>query len=101
MCNEIYEDFLHNFRNASYLNNHAIVTPTNRTVTDINEYMLAMVPSVAKTYFSIDSLTGASTKSDQLDIVYPDEFLNSLSFNGLPEHRLELKCLYLSCYYEI
>ncbi|CAN1783366.1 ATP-dependent DNA helicase PIF1 [Linum perenne] len=42
-------------------------------------------------YFSADSLSPTKTNIATLELEYPIEFLNSLSFNGIPEHKLELK----------
>ncbi|CAN1146786.1 ATP-dependent DNA helicase PIF1 [Linum perenne] len=43
------------------------------------------------TYFIADSLATTGSNKEALDIEYPLEFLNSLSFNGVPEHDLKLK----------
>ncbi|CAN1797452.1 ATP-dependent DNA helicase PIF1 [Linum perenne] len=42
-------------------------------------------------YFSSDSLSPIKTNIATPELEYPLEFLNSLSFNGIPEHKLELK----------
>ncbi|CAN1272991.1 ATP-dependent DNA helicase PIF1 [Linum perenne] len=54
----------------------------DRTLCDIRE---------VHTYFSADSLATTGSNKDALDMEYPLEFLNSLSFNGVPEHGLQLK----------
>ncbi|CAN1162458.1 hypothetical protein LINPERHAP2_LOCUS24514, partial [Linum perenne] len=43
------------------------------------------------TYFSADSLTTTGSNKEALEMEYHIEFLNSLSFNGIPEHDLKLK----------
>ncbi|CAN1135093.1 hypothetical protein LINPERPRIM_LOCUS15732 [Linum perenne] len=42
-------------------------------------------------YFSADSLSTTNANTATLQVEYPLEFLNSLSFNGVPEHILDLK----------
>ena len=41
----IYNDFIHNFHNIDYLRERAIVAPKNKTVDDINKYILSLVPN--------------------------------------------------------
>ncbi|CAI0432274.1 unnamed protein product [Linum tenue] len=87
----VYEDFDNNFQDINYINTRAIVTPTNRVVSEINDYMLAKVKGEAKTYYSSDSIEDDTINSSRWEEEYPTEFLNSLSFNGVPEHELQLK----------
>ncbi|CAN1274367.1 hypothetical protein LINPERPRIM_LOCUS15376 [Linum perenne] len=42
-------------------------------------------------YFNADSLSTTNANTATLQVEYPLEFLNSLSFNGVPEHILDLK----------
>ncbi|CAN1147815.1 ATP-dependent DNA helicase PIF1 [Linum perenne] len=42
-------------------------------------------------YYSADSLSTTNSNTATLQTEYPLEFLNSLSFNGVPEHILDLK----------
>ncbi|CAN1242007.1 ATP-dependent DNA helicase PIF1 [Linum perenne] len=44
-----------------------------------------------KVYLSADTLTTSGPNQISLEIQYPTEFLNSLSFNGMPEHQLRFK----------
>ncbi|CAI0396748.1 unnamed protein product [Linum tenue] len=53
--------------------------------------MLALIPGMPRTYFSGDSLHTDASDPDRLEAEYPTEFLNSLSFNGCPEHQIDLK----------
>ncbi|CAI0455004.1 unnamed protein product [Linum tenue] len=69
----------------------SIITPTNANVTEINSHMLALIPGMPRTYFSGDSLHTDASDPDRLEAEYPTEFLNSLSFNGCPEHQIDLK----------
>ncbi|CAN0874978.1 ATP-dependent DNA helicase PIF1 [Linum grandiflorum] len=54
----------------------------DRTLCDIMEQ---------RTYLSSDTLTTNGANQTALEIEYPTEFLNSLSFNGMPEHQLHFK----------
>ncbi|CAL1385143.1 unnamed protein product [Linum trigynum] len=87
----VYNDFMANYEDAGYIQNRAIVTPTNRTVSEINAYMLDKLKGRATTYYSSDSLEGDTANKSNLEEEYPTEFLNNLSFNGVPEHEIQLK----------
>ncbi|CAN1317210.1 ATP-dependent DNA helicase PIF1 [Linum perenne] len=73
------------------LPNRAIVTPTNKVVTEINTRILSMVPGELTTYFSSDTLATDGRDLSALEVAYPTEFLNTLEFNGVPAHELTLK----------
>ncbi|CAN0897205.1 ATP-dependent DNA helicase PIF1 [Linum grandiflorum] len=77
--------------NISYLRSRAIVAPTNNEVTHINDYILTQLPGEPKVYLSSDTLTTTGSNQIELEIQYPTEFLNGLSFNGMPEHKLNFK----------
>ncbi|CAI0413904.1 unnamed protein product [Linum tenue] len=91
MASEIYTDFAARFHSAAYLTERSIITPTNRNVTEINSHMLALVPGQVRTYFSSDTLHTDAVDPSWLEAEYPTEFLNGLSFNGCPEHQIDLK----------
>ncbi|CAN1164947.1 ATP-dependent DNA helicase PIF1 [Linum perenne] len=74
-----------------YIKARAIVTPTNAVVSEINNLLLDQIPGSSKKYFSADSLSTTNSNTATLQLEYPLEFLNSLSFNGVPEHILDLK----------
>ncbi|CAN0897214.1 ATP-dependent DNA helicase PIF1 [Linum grandiflorum] len=54
----------------------------DRTICDLSE---------PKVYLSSDTLTTTGSNQIELEIQYPTEFLNGLSFNGMPEHKLNFK----------
>ncbi|CAL1396900.1 unnamed protein product [Linum trigynum] len=91
MTSEIYSDFSQRFHSVSYLTERSIVTPTNSNVTEINDHMLSLVPGPMRTYFSSDTLHTDATDAGRIEAEYPTEFLNTLSFNGYPEHQIALK----------
>ncbi|CAN7050018.1 unnamed protein product [Brassica rapa subsp. trilocularis] len=91
LANSAYPNFLQNYRNKDYLRERAVLTPTNSTVHEVNSYLLSQVPSPAMEYLSSDSVEIEATPDDDWTSHYPPEYLNSLEFPGLPNHRLCLK----------
>ncbi|CAN0881850.1 hypothetical protein LINGRAHAP2_LOCUS14466, partial [Linum grandiflorum] len=87
----VYTDLITSYKNISYLRSRAIVAPTNHDVTLINDYILTQLPGDTKVYLSADTLTTIDSKQTKLEIQYPTEFLNGLSFNGMPGHELHFK----------
>ena len=65
--------------------------PTNKTVDNINNHILSLVPQQLKTYYSYDSILSSTDNIDDLNLLYPSEFLNTLNFKGMPPHELHLK----------
>nr|POF06026.1 hypothetical protein CFP56_47739 [Quercus suber] len=80
-----YPDFDTKFNNTKFL------APTNEVVEDINGYMIDLINVDEETYLSADSLCKASSNILDQDVMYPIEFLNSLKFPGIPNHKLILK----------
>ncbi|CAI0557859.1 unnamed protein product [Linum tenue] len=91
ICDAIYSDFSTNYHHAGYLTARAIVTPTNKNVTEINKHMLNRVRGRIHSYFSADTIHSDSKDSARLEVEYPTEFLNTLAFSGFPDHEIELK----------
>ncbi|XP_048431135.1 uncharacterized protein LOC108868623 [Pyrus x bretschneideri] len=91
MVSAVYTDFQRNFHDVSYLKERAIVTLRNDTMIEINDFMLTMVPSENCTYLSFDYVSSSTENVENLDILYPLEFLNQLDLPGLPHHKLALK----------
>ncbi|CAN0904885.1 ATP-dependent DNA helicase PIF1 [Linum grandiflorum] len=79
------------YHNVAYIRTRAIVAPTNADVTKINDYILSQLPGEHRIYLSSDTLTTNGSNQAALELEYPTEFLNSLSFNGMPEHQLKFK----------
>ncbi|XP_062000159.1 uncharacterized protein LOC133717461 [Rosa rugosa] len=86
-----YSNFNIHYNNFNYLKERAIVTPRNTTVRDINDYAINLLPGHTITYLSSDSILLNSGNNENMNILYPIEFLNKLEFNGLPSHELILK----------
>jgi PIF1-like helicase/Helicase len=91
MCREIYHDIIPNLGCPDYFKDRAIVTPTNEQVDLINQHILRLIPFGPRVYLSSDTICKGTSESLDVDAMYPLEFLNSLKFNGVPNHELHLK----------
>ena len=88
MINHIYQSIINGEEvDAKYYANRCILTPLNKHVDSINDEIMDMVQNQEeKTYESIDSVG-----PDDAEILFSQEFLNNLEFNGIPKHILKLK----------
>lgn len=81
---------VHRCKDPDFLKERAILSPRNEDVSKVNSHMMSLLPCLKKTYSSSDFISKrSSTKADE-DLLYPTEFLNSLSFSGIPDHSLTL-----------
>lgn len=69
----------------------AIVTPKNEDTDIINKTVAEMVPGEFSTYYSSDIVEETGHASGELKDMYPPDYLNLLTPNGLPHHQLSLK----------
>jgi hypothetical protein len=74
-----------------YFRERAIVTPRNATVSEINDFILNMLPGMKRIYLSTDTVCKTSSDGDNAKILYPVEFINQLEFNGVPSHTISLR----------
>nr|XP_023883470.1 uncharacterized protein LOC111995771 [Quercus suber] len=86
-----YPNLHSNYADGKYLEERSILAPTNDVVNEINDYIIDLLASNEETYLSADSICKASRYIQNEDVLYPVEFLNSLKFPGIPNHRLRLK----------
>ena len=86
-----YPDFTIRQTDDMYLKERAILTPKNDDADAINEYMFKQLQGKTVTYNSSDEICKASTDNLEQHDLYPIEFLNSLNFQGIPPHALNLK----------
>ncbi|XP_020696595.2 uncharacterized protein LOC110109740 [Dendrobium catenatum] len=70
---------------SDYIMERSILATKNEYVDRLNQKLIKIFPGDDVTYFSFDSVTDDSSN------LYQVEFLNSLTPNGLPPHRLTLK----------
>ena len=87
----VYNNINSYFNNIEYLKERAIITPKNKTADEINNYMLSLIPGQEKSYYSYDTIASSSENIDELNLLYPQDFLHTLNFNGIPPHELKLK----------
>ncbi len=91
----IYLDHQHHSGDALYLMQCSIMAPKNTDVDEINNAILESLSEKLHTYLNSDSLVsteGASVVAGvSMDSLYPVEFLNTLQFSGITNHKLELK----------
>ncbi|KAH9555671.1 hypothetical protein CY35_08G127200 [Sphagnum magellanicum] len=81
---------------AMYLMQHSILAPKNIDVDEVNNAILESLSEELHTYLSANSLTpieesASAVAGISMDSLYPVEFLNILQFNGITNHKLELK----------
>ncbi|CAN1811765.1 ATP-dependent DNA helicase PIF1 [Linum perenne] len=91
LVNRVYPNIETEYQSVAYIRSRAIITPKNAIVTSINDYVLTQLPGEEKIYLSSDTLTTPGPNQEALELQYPTEFLNGLSFNGMPEHQLRFK----------
>ena len=78
IVNATYPNFHTKFNDLKYLEERAILAPTNEVVEDINDYMIDLINVDKEIYLSADSICKASTNILDQDVMYPTELLNSL-----------------------
>jgi ATP-dependent DNA helicase PIF1 len=72
-----------------------IMAPKNTDVDEVNNAILESLFEELHMYLSVDSLASTKGAHDvvgvSMDSLYPVEFLNTLQFSGITNHKLELK----------
>ncbi|KAL3646534.1 hypothetical protein CASFOL_011714 [Castilleja foliolosa] len=91
LINFIYDKPILESPSADNLSTRAIVCPTNDTADEINELVLSLTPGQCSVYSSHDMMIPHSGCSSDLEAMYPREYLNQLTFPGIPPHRVSLK----------
>jgi ATP-dependent DNA helicase PIF1 len=79
------------YADIEYLKQHAILCPPNEVVDVVNNHIVSLIPDDIKEYLSCDSIAKGPDTHASYDMLYPIEFLNSISGNNFPSHRLVLK----------
>ncbi|XP_035833040.1 uncharacterized protein LOC118481843 [Helianthus annuus] len=79
------------FTDVSYLQERCILSSTNNEVDTINLHVLDKLPGDNHELFSLDSICASTNNIEEMQAMYPTEFLNTLHFSGLPNHILKLK----------
>ncbi|XP_012837726.1 PREDICTED: uncharacterized protein LOC105958267 [Erythranthe guttata] len=81
----IFPSLSNNSHSAAYMTSRAILTTRNENVDKLNEKLISLFPGEGRSFHSYDEAI------DDVNNYYEEEFLNSLSPNGLPPHKLLLK----------
>nr|GEW48544.1 ATP-dependent DNA helicase PIF1-like [Tanacetum cinerariifolium] len=88
LINFIYDDTTLKTPTAGSLQEKAIVCPKNATVDDVNAKILSNIEGQRKIYLINDE---AILMGSETELLYPTEYLNTITFLGFPPHELELK----------
>lgn len=91
LIDAIYPDLQNRFLDTDYLQERAILTPTNKVVDHVNNLILEKIPGETFAYQSADSVRCPVGCHENLTSAYPVEYLNSLKLPGMPAHNLKLK----------
>nr|GEU96464.1 F-box domain-containing protein [Tanacetum cinerariifolium] len=89
LINFIYDNETLRYPSAMKLQDKAIVCPMNDTTDIINNKILSLLPGRAYTYLSYDEAIPHGHDRGEVELFYPREYLNTLSFHGLPPHSCE------------
>ncbi|XP_059638985.1 uncharacterized protein LOC132281285 [Cornus florida] len=85
LINVVFPHLLKNAHSAEYITNRAILATKNDFVDKLNENLIEQFLGEPTTYYSFDKAT------DNTGTYYQEDFLNSLTPNGLPPYKLTLK----------
>ncbi|XP_073295870.1 ATP-dependent DNA helicase PIF1-like [Primulina huaijiensis] len=85
LINHTFPNLKENAESTEYMTSRAILTSINEYVDKLNEKIIHFFQGEGKTYASFDETV------DDTHNFYPQEFLNTLTPNGMPPHRLVLQ----------
>ncbi|XP_024004895.1 ATP-dependent DNA helicase PIF1-like [Eutrema salsugineum] len=107
---EIYGSSFSKKTDPKFFQDRAILSPRNDDVDTINDYMLSKLSGVERTYLSCDNIdtteevvnyndasevpsesVASKNKGDSNNMIYTEEFLNSIKMSGFPNHVLKLR----------
>ncbi|KAH0769608.1 hypothetical protein KY290_013589 [Solanum tuberosum] len=85
LIREIFPALQQNYRSADYITERAILASRNEFVDNLNEMLIGKFPGETKTYINFD------IAEDDTNNYYQEEYLNTVTPNGLPHHRYIIK----------
>ncbi|XP_073138699.1 uncharacterized protein [Henckelia pumila] len=85
LIEHVYEGLYENYLSSTYMTERAILSTKNTYVDTLNKNIITLFLGDAVEFLSFDEAI------DDTHNYYPEEFLNGLTPNGLPPHRLVLK----------
>ncbi|XP_071739185.1 uncharacterized protein [Rutidosis leptorrhynchoides] len=86
-----YPNLINNLYEPAYFQERAILAPTHEHVDKINDRLLQLMPGEEMTYLSCDGVDASDNSMTGHRGMQTPEFLNSLKFAGIPNHKLVLK----------
>ncbi|XP_022003575.1 uncharacterized protein LOC110901029 [Helianthus annuus] len=86
-----FPDILERVNDIHYLKKRCILCPMNDEVDKINLHVLEKMPGELQELLSADEICQSTNNYDEMCALYPPEFLNTLNFSGISNHRLQLK----------
>jgi hypothetical protein len=81
----VFPDLSNNASSVHYMHKRGILCTRNDYVDEINAIMIHRFPGKENVFYSFDSV------EDDPHNNYPQDFLNSITPNGLPPHELRIK----------
>ncbi|GJT43409.1 DNA helicase [Tanacetum coccineum] len=87
----IYGDKTLKTSTAGALQEKAIVCLKNKTEYVVNAKILSDIEGQSRTYLSNDVAIPMGKETSETELLYPMEYLNTITFPGFPPHELELK----------
>jgi hypothetical protein len=81
----VFPDLSKNACSTHYMHEHGILCPRNDYVDEINARMIDRFPSKTMVLYNFDSMDDEERNN------YPQDFLNSITSNGLLPHELRIK----------
>ncbi|KAL4573439.1 hypothetical protein LXL04_020245 [Taraxacum kok-saghyz] len=91
VTSKIFADIVNRLDDFSYLRERCILCPTNDAVDNINLHILTKMSGDMHEMLSSDNICTSTENLEEMQILYPTEFLNSLRFSGVPNHVVHLK----------
>ncbi|GJY41898.1 DNA helicase [Tanacetum coccineum] len=91
LINFIYDDTTLKTPTAGSLQEKAIVCPKNATADDVNAKILSNIKGQSKIYLSNNEEIPMGSETSETELLYPTEYLNTITFLGFPPYELELK----------
>ncbi|GKC13346.1 ATP-dependent DNA helicase PIF1-like protein, partial [Tanacetum coccineum] len=74
-----FQDLLNRIQDVNYLKERCIMSPTNDVVDKINSHVLASMSGEMHEHLSADTICYTTDNLEDMQIMYPPEFLNTLS----------------------
>jgi hypothetical protein len=91
LVDSTYPEFQVRYGSPEYIKERAILATTNDIVDQINDYIISLLPTPEREYYSADSISKCTDMPNDANILYPIEYLNTLNPNNFPQHKLKLK----------